>query len=169
MSYSKIYFDMDGVLSDFGRGIVELCRMELPDGSIPQQEYDERLFAAMRNTDRFYFKLHPIEGGLTLFKEMRREYGDRVEILTAVPKPKWNISGADTDKLGWVEKYIGDGVKVNIVLRRDKALFAKGPDHLLIDDTPTNIEEWTAAGGDGLLFTDAESARNGLVERGILE
>ncbi len=169
MTFTKIYFDMDGVIADFGRGIRELCGMEPPECNPAPPEYDERMFAAMRKTDRFYFRLHPIDGGLALFKEMRGLYGDRVEILTAVPKPKWNITGADTDKTDWVEKYIGDSVKVNIVLRRDKALFAKGPGHILIDDTPANIDDWRAAGGDGLLFTDADSARRELVKRGILD
>ncbi len=168
VNYEKIYFDMDGVLSDFNKGIVELCKMEAPTQNPNTPEYDERMFSAMRKVDRFYFRLDPIENTLGLFKEVQDICGDKVEILTAIPKAIRNIIGADTDKLEWVRKYLGYEVKVNIVLRRDKPKFAKGSNYLLIDDTPNNIESWRKAGGDDLLFKDAESARIELKLRGIL-
>lgn len=169
VNYKKIYFDMDGVLSDFNKGIVELCKMEAPRQNPNTPEYDERMFNAMRKVDHFYYRLDPIENTLDLFKEVKMIYGNKVEILTAIPKAIRNIVDADTDKLEWVKKYLGDEVKVNIVLRRDKPLFAKGKDYLLIDDTPNNIDSWIKAGGDGLLFKDAESARVELVKKAVLD
>ncbi len=168
MTYEKIYFDMDGVLSDFNKGIVELCKIEAPTQNPNTPEYDERMFNAMRGVDHFYYRLEPMEGALDLFREVRRIHGEKVEILTAIPKAIRNIIGADTDKQEWVKKYLGGDVKVNIVLRRDKPLFAKNFNHLLIDDTPNNIDSWIGAGGDGLLFINAEFARAELVKRGIL-
>ena len=169
MDYDKIYFDMDGVLSDFNKGIVELCGMEAPTQNPNTHEYDERMFNAMRKVDRFYYQLDPIKDTLALFKEVQRKHGDKVEILTAIPKAIRNIVGADTDKLEWVKKHLENDVVVNIVLRRDKPNFAKGSGYLLIDDTPDNIDSWKKAGGDGLLFTDPRSTRKGLIARGILD
>ncbi len=168
MDYEKIYFDMDGVLVDFGKGILELCGMELPSPGTNMREYDDRLWSAVRRADRFYFRLDPIDKTLDLFDDVRRIHGDKVEILTAIPNPSRNVIGADPDKREWVRKHIGDDVKVNVVYRRDKRLFAKGKDFILIDDTLNNIDSWIAAGGDGILFYDADSARKELVRRGVL-
>ena len=53
MNIKKIYFDMDGVLADFDRGVRELCNME----PLPQSEdfpvgYDDELWRKVREAGR---------------------------------------------------------------------------------------------------------------------
>ncbi len=116
MAFDKIYFDMDGVLADFRKGVRDLCGIEAPDQGNSTDVDDERMYDGMRRTDRFYLRLEPIDGMVDLFRELRRLRGDRVEILSAIPKPHRNIVGAGEDKTEWVRRYLDAGVKVNIVL-----------------------------------------------------
>ena len=51
MTAEKIYFDMDGVLADFERGIRELCHMEAPSQNGKQDEKaDDLMWEAVRET-----------------------------------------------------------------------------------------------------------------------
>ena len=160
MEPEKIYFDMDGVLVDFFRGIRELCGIEPSDQNNMSKEQDEAMFAAMRKVDHFYLQLKPMPGALELLKELCQRYGDRVEILSAIPKPERGILHAKEDKLQWVKEFIGD-IKVNIVLRKEKQDYA-GKGRILIDDTERNIREWEEAGGSGIVFRDVPSLRKEL-------
>lgn len=85
-----------------------------------------------------------------------KKYGDKVEILTGIPKPKRNITSAAEDKTNWVHRLFGTEIKVNTVLREEKKNFCTGPECILIDDLKKNINEWEAYGGTGILFTNYE-------------
>ncbi len=154
----KIYFDMDGVLADFDRGLWEMCGME------PQPQGDEVVdaatFEAVRKAGHFYLNLKPCEGMLELFAEMRSKYGDRVEILTGVPSARRNIPEASEEKREWVRKYIGDDVVVHTVARKEKRVYAEGS--VLIDDLEKNIREWEGDGGKGVLHKSVERTRHEL-------
>ena len=155
MDIERIYFDMDGVLANFVRGVRELCGLDMSVG-------DDIMFEGIRKVDHFYDKLEPMPGMLALFDSLRKEYPGKVEILSAVPKPSRNVPTAGDDKREWVRRYLGDDVKVNIVLRREKPDYAKGKGNILIDDTEGNILSWNEAGGTGILFRDAASAASEL-------
>lgn len=153
----KIYFDMDGVLADFDRGVEELCGVPCPEqGKSRTQEEDDLMWERMRSVDRFYDRLEPMPGALELFGILRARYGDRVEILTGIPKPKRGILTAGVDKITWVHRLLGEDVVVNIVYRAEKVNYCKGPGCILIDDLPVNISEWQAAGGTGILYRGPE-------------
>lgn len=114
--FEKIYFDMDGVLADFAKGVKDLCGIDAPPQDGSAEEQNDRMFEAMRKVDRFYLKLEPMEGMVELFRELRGLHGDRIEILTAVPKPHRHIVGAGEDKTEWVGRYLDGDVRINIVL-----------------------------------------------------
>ena len=155
MDIERIYFDMDGVLADFVRGVRELCGLDMSVG-------DDIMFEGIRKVDRFYYKLEPMPGMPELFDDLRRRYPGKVEILSAVPKPSRNVPTAGDDKREWVRKYLGEDVKVNIVLRREKPGYVKCKGSILVDDTEGNILSWNEAGGTGILFADAASAEREL-------
>ena len=153
----KIYFDMDGVLADFDRGVEELCGMPRPgQGKSRSQEEDDLMWERIRAVERFYDKLEPMPGALELFGTLRGRYGDRVEILTGIPKPRRGILTAGEDKINWVRRLLGEDVVVNIVYRAEKVNYCKGPGCILIDDLPVNIKEWESAGGTGILYRGPE-------------
>ena len=158
MNIKKIYFDMDGVLADFDRGVRELCNMD----PLPQSEdfpvgYDDELWRKVREADHFYDNLELIPGAKELFDYVFSRYGDKCEILTGIPKPRRGITTAGEDKTKWVKRLLSEDVVVNIVWREDKPDYCKGKDCILIDDYDLNIKEWENCGGIGVLFTDATS------------
>ena len=154
MSIKKIYFDMDGVLVDFNRGVKELANHEPIDQSIDDEEKTIALWNAVKKVDSFYYKLKPLNNMIDVFNEVNKKYPGCVEILSAIPKEKRGILGAKEDKIRWVKKYLGKNVKVNIVYKEEKKNYSLGKDHILIDDLDKNINEWVNSGGSGILFNE---------------
>ena len=158
MDVKKIYFDMDGVLADFDRGVKELCDMNpLPQSEDQPFGYDDELWGKVRETGHFYDKLELIPGAKELFDYVYNKYGDKCEILTGVPKPRRGITTAGDDKINWVRRLLSSDIVVNIVWRENKPDYCSGKDCILIDDYELNIKEWENCGGTGLLFSDAAS------------
>ena len=169
MKASMVYFDMDGVLADFGRGVRELCRMEaLPQDGKTDEAQDGLMWEAIRKTDRFYARLALLPGAKEMFDAVYSAYGSRCEILTGVPREDRGIVTAGEDKLDWTRRMLSDTVRVRIVCRKHKQLYCTGPDCVLIDDREKTIREWTARGGTGILHTSAEKTMAVLKEKGIL-
>ncbi len=163
-----IYFDMDGVLADFDRGVKELLDLEPIDQGNHTAEQDDVMFSRMREIGHFYGKLEPIPGSIDLFMEVYSKYGDRCRILSGIPKSSRGIDTAAEDKRAWVRRYLDEDVIVNTVLRAEKPQFATGSNDYLIDDFTKNISEWESAGGTGILCRNAEEVRIKLRGMGIL-
>ena len=168
MVVDRIYFDMDGVLADFDRGVRELCAIEPVDQMAATEADNDRLWAAVAKVNHFYGRLELIPGAEAMLRTLMDRYGDRCEILTGIPKPKRHITGAGEDKIRWMEKYFGPIIKVNVVYRQEKKNFCHGKNDILIDDFQSNIDDWVSYGGTGLLFTDADSAMKELGRLGVL-
>lgn len=150
---------MDGVLADFKRGVEELCGIEYPEQSAEEDEADRLMWEAIKNVDHFYDRLKPAEGAKELFGAVYGKLGDDCQILSAIPKEKRGIKYTREDKIKWMSREFGPNVTVNITVRKeDKAKFCGGRDCILIDDLEENIKAWEAAGGTGILHTDAETS-----------
>ncbi len=156
MEIKKIYFDMDGVLADFNRGIRELCGVEPLDQESKTPAQDDEMWLKVKEVDHFYDKLEPMPGALKMFETLANEYGEKCEILSGIPKPHRGIANSGTDKANWAHRLLSKDLKVNIVYREEKKNYCKGPEYILIDDLAKNIKEWTDNGGTGILFTSAE-------------
>lgn len=149
-----IYFDMDGVLADM-RGYMDSHGIKYNPDGVYDITVDQKMWDDIRAIPHFYDKLEPLPGSIELFKKLSEKYD--CQILTAVPKEKWNIDTARDDKISWAMRYLGDDVKINTVYRPEKKDFVKGKQSILVDDLPKNIGEWGEAGGTGILFTSADS------------
>ena len=156
MIIEKIYFDMDGVLADFDEGLFEMCGIAPKSQETRTEMETAKLWSEIRKIDHFYNKLGTIPGSKEMFDAIYKKYGSKCEILSAIPNPKRNICTAEEDKREWVKREISDSVKVNIVLRKEKSKYADSKGCILIDDFKSNIEEWEALGGYGILFTSAK-------------
>ena len=128
MELEKIFFDMDGVLADFDRGVVEICGLE----PIPQNkekyvdsDYTE-LWKGVREAGHFYNKLELIQGAKKLFDTVYDKYGDKCELLTGIPKPKRGVETAREDKIKWTRRVLSQDVKINLVYREEKPNYCKG-------------------------------------------
>ena len=167
MEYSKIFFDMDGVLADFDRGVAELLGLEPHEQGTSSAEYEDELYDRMSRYGHFYEDLQPLPGALDMFRHLYERYPDRCAILSGIPKPSRGVVYAGEDKRRWIERYFGPEVQVNIVLRKEKPLYCTGPECILIDDYARNITEWETAGGTGILHTGAEETLERLKQLGL--
>ncbi len=167
---TKIYFDMDGVLADFDRGVKELCGLEPLDQNSKNrsQTADDHMWEEIKKIDHFYDRLEPMPGAIEMFKTIYARYGDRCEILSGIPKPRRGILTSGEDKTNWVHRLLGESIKVNIVFREDKYKYCSGADYLLIDDMEKNINEWVEMGGTGILHKSSEETLSHLREGGII-
>lgn len=158
MEIEKIYIDMDGVLADFDRGFRELCGMEPVNQSDPDPTLADVVWDNVRKVPHYYDKLEVGPGAGEMFRILYETYGDKCEILSAIPKPHRNIEHAKEDKINWVKRELSDTVKINIVYRAEKKQFCTSKGCILIDDFRKNIREWEEAGGTGILYTSAADA-----------
>ena len=115
MKIEKIYFDMDGVLADFDRGIRELCHMDPLNQASKSKAADDAMWEAVKNTDYFNNKLELIPGAHYMFQTLHDKFGDRCEILSGIPKPYRGILTSGEDKTVWAHRLLGEDVVVNIV------------------------------------------------------
>lgn len=168
MEAPKIYFDMDGVLADFTRGVKELCGMNPPEQGRFGPDEDAEMWKKIRGTDHFYDRLELMPGAKEMFGTVYGKYGDRCEILTGIPKPDKGVETAAEDKQAWMKRMLSDTVKVNICYRAQKIGKCEGESCILIDDYRKNIDEWTKAGGTGILFVSAEKTMEELRRLGVL-
>lgn len=166
----KIYFDMDGVLADFSRGIREICKLEPIEQDAPErsEEAENRMWQKVKEAGHFYDRLELMPGAKELFDAVYERYGDRCEILTGIPKPHREIDSAAEDKVNWTRRLLSENVRINTVFRREKKNFCTGKDCILIDDFSKNIREWTEMGGTGVLFESAGETAQILKDMGIL-
>lgn len=161
----RIFCDMDGVLTDFDRGFK---RMKLNPNHLTPDEYENKhgknsIWPLIdKRKDRFWKRLPWTKDGRELW-----DYLDRYKpyILSAPSRSKYSKEG----KLAWLSLNLGINQKKaiespedmeadpdkRVILCKDKELFVKSANDILIDDKKSNIEKWTQAGGTGILHNDA--------------
>jgi len=164
----KLYLDMDGVLADFDRGVVEILGLEAHDQGKATPEENRIMYETMRNADHFYGRLELMPGAEKLFNCMRERFGDRCEILSGIPKPHRGILTAGEDKVEWMRRLLSKDIVMNIVYRAEKIKYCTGKDCILIDDYAKNIAEWEQAGGTGILYRNADDVLKTLDEMGAV-
>ena len=169
MEIDKIYFDMDGVLADFDRGIYEICGMvPMPQTANNDAEREDAMWRRVKEAGHFYDMLEVMPGAKEMFDIIYEKHGDKCEILTGIPNPRREILSAGEDKINWMRRLLSKDIKMNIVYRREKVGFCKGKGSILIDDFDKNINEWNAAGGTGILHTGPAETLECLKKMGII-
>ena len=169
MNVEKIYFDMDGVLADFGRGVAELCGIAPPEKQDEDPAADEIMWAEVKKIPHFYDKLELMSGAKEMFDTVYGKYGDKCEILTGIPKERRGIIGAAEDKIKWVRRMLSEDIVIHTVYKVDKKNYAKGEGYILIDDLEPTVETWNTCGGTGILHTSAAETMKILSDMGIIQ
>jgi 5'(3')-deoxyribonucleotidase len=158
-----IFVDMDGVVADFDTFASNLLGRKIGwhDSKFDLTNEEWQMLSSV---DRLYYQLPLMPDATKLIdyvKSLSAQFN--VQFLTAVPR-RSTMPEAKADKQAWVDKYFPD-MKMDIgPFSRDKQKWCK-PGDILIDDRPSNIEEWTAAGGIAIYHTgDVEKTINTLNE-----
>ncbi|MDA8959248.1 hypothetical protein N9F64_00455 [bacterium] len=154
----EIYSDMDGVLTDFDASF-----MKASDGILPS-EYEKNF-----GKDGFWKLID--ERGVGYWVGMPwmpdgKTYWDYIKKYTPILLS--SPSRSQTSRLGkrlWVRNNM-PGTKLILAQAKDKQNYAQ-KNRILIDDRPSNIDQWRASGGIGILHTSASDTIRQLKELGL--
>jgi hypothetical protein len=131
----EVFLDMDGVLSDFDKHARDHGKFDAKG----QPKWDELDFG--------WWSTMPAFDGMKKFYEDMKEFGN-VRMLTSPTLSTDCFHG----KAEWVKGQWGKwGLRDLIICRAQDKQFLARPNHILVDDRQKNIDEWTAAGGIGIL------------------
>ena len=142
------------------------------DFLVPQSKTDLALYAAgpmvrplrklikMKNTGvdmtSFFSNLNWNKGGKSIWKKTKNL--DNVKILTG--GKNLTDDSISMGKRNWVKKNLGKHSD-DVIVESKKEKYAS-PGSLLVDDTPKNVENFKAAGGQAILHTSKKETINSL-------
>lgn len=140
-----IFVDMDGVVADFDTFASDLLGRKI---GWHESKFDltKEEWAMLGAVDRLYYQL-PLMPDATKLVAYVKSLSSRVNVqfLTAVPR-RTTMPSARDDKQAWVDKYF-PGMRMDIgPYSHDKQKWCR-PGDILVDDRPSNIQEWADAGG----------------------
>lgn len=141
MTRPTLFLDLDGVLADFDSHAVQVLGLE------PAATHPKDFWAAVGRARDFWENIPPF-AYLEEFWTALADY--RPIILTGLPATKRDA--AERAKRAWVARHLGPDVPVICCWTREKPLHMRAPGDILVDDRPSNINEWNAAGGVGFVF-----------------
>lgn len=124
MKKKILYLDLDGVLADFKRGLLNAA--VLHQSSPYRITEDEDVDQLIKETPGFFENLPAIPGAVEAVKELMEHFD--VYFLST---PIWNIPESFTGKRVWVEHQFGELAVKRLILTHRKDL-AIG--HYLVDD-----------------------------------
>jgi 5'(3')-deoxyribonucleotidase len=153
----KVFIDMDGVLSDFDKPIIE--------------QFDTKKEWANRwelLPEDFFFSLPKMPDADELINHISGQFDWHV--LTAIP----NDSGfpeCRVQKMQWIFKhYKIFPVRIHCVFQREKLYYAVEENlspNILIDDSERNVADWKSKGGIAILHTSARDSIRELQQLGF--
>jgi len=151
---TTLYLDMDGVVADFDEYAEHIIGpVPGPNGIYPDEQWakiaaDPRLYRNLKKTpyaDRLVDECRDLAA--------TKEY--ELVFLTAVPKGN-DVKWAFYDKVLWVQNYFPN-IPVHFgPFSKDKWQHCQ-PGDILIDDRPSNINEWRVAGGIAIHHTNIDA------------
>lgn len=162
MNKINVFLDLDGVMCDFPKLLVQLFGTSSYD-DVRANIGNDKLWSELGKVDHVFLNLEPMDNCKTLFNYIKSfqqtNIINRFEILTSLPYSTDKLVTSKDDKIAWVRKHLDQYIPVNTVVGgREKAKFVYDENDILIDDLPHNIEAWNQAGGTGILFTSNADA-----------
>lgn len=165
----RIFIDMDGVVADFdseARRIMNLTDEEIAEAQATGRYPDEKwaLILGYQNFYRHLPKMPRADAMINIGRRFRDHLGYDLRMLTAIPKDN-DFPEVFNDKILWMQERYPDVTVWFGPYSTDKQKHCTGPDDILIDDRPSNIEAWRAAGGKAVQVTeDYEQAIQDLIQ-----
>lgn len=153
----KIYIDLDGVLADFDKKVLDAFGKTIPE--FEKKVLWQKITQYDSTVEKFFETLELMDGAHRLIQFIKEQF-DEYEFLTASGFTPHDVAD---QKRKWATKHF-DGIKCNVVRKSEnKAMFAN-PESILIDDRSKSIDPWTMAGGIGILHTSVDGTIRQLKE-----
>lgn len=180
----NIFCDMDGVLVDFEKGVIEKMNSELGSDNPKLPKYANKvieqlgrnyitrddikkysqgkskaatkyMYVLVHDDEEFWANLPWMKGGKQLWARIRSL---NPMILTS-PMDKRGKNESMLGKSRWVERNLGISPDRIIFAHSkwDYALDEDGKPNILIDDFSSKVDPWSDSGGIGILHTSAEN------------
>ena len=144
---TTIYLDMDGVVADFDSYAKQVLNTDKTSHNWPQKDWEK-----ISNNPRLYRDLDKTLEADQLVRFCRQTCDDKgwdLLFLTAVPRGD-DMPWAFYDKVHWANERYPDIPVFFGPHSFDKWKHCEVGD-ILIDDRPSNCEEWNKAGGTAIL------------------
>ena len=136
----NIFVDLDGVLADFDKKILEIF------GEYPEQ-FKKNEWKRIANYPNFYGSLDLMPNALEFWNnivDIAKSHHCGLYILTGLPMGGW----ADPQKREWCKKHLNyDYDLVITCFSKDKHNYCSTKFDILIDDRLNNCQDWIQAGG----------------------
>lgn len=148
LKITHIYLDMDGVIADFNRRYTSLYGMQ-PREAEKQKKFD---FLFQEFIEKGNFATLDLMPGAMQGVEYLRKFPAPTQILSSTASEK-RYDAISKQKMVWLQTH---GITFNPLFvpgKRHKWKYAT-PTSIIIDDTPSVIEQWDEAGGIGILHHD---------------
>ncbi len=168
----KIYLDLDGVCTNFIKSCISANNLD-PEKIIPiWREKHRGEFSAFKvfgisnsdfwkNVDKqgeeFWSEMEPYSWFMDLYNELKKK--GEVYFLTSPSQSPNSLSG----KLKWLQKQFNKGFKDYVITPKKELLAAKNT--YLIDDYPNNVDKFSAAGGNGILFPQFWNGKTEVIDK----
>ncbi len=168
----EIFVDLDGVLSDFSRGVTKLLR-EIYGGDEKHIEgeyeanpdYRKKMWRSVeiyqRQGGELWYELELMEDAMVLWEYIKRY---EPQILSATGRSKFN---AAPQKHRWVAEKLGEHVVVNLTEKAALKSRHAASNRILIDDKTKALIPWEEQGGIGILHTSAKRTIRALQDLGL--
>jgi len=172
-----LYLDLDGVFTNFRKGVKDILKIDVPEGRLPEDEWKKFSdFVAYKIWCRpfFWIDLEIFPGSLDMYKYFEHY---KPNILTAVPHAytldSFEAVTAAEEKKQWVRQNMShdQALRFHYTKADMKHTFCKpeeGKLCVLIDDMESNIRNWESVGGIGIRHTDVEKTKQEFCDR-VLE
>lgn len=146
-SVNTIHLDMDGVVADFDKFVME--RMGRTFSHMSGPGADQEMWRFLKSIPNMYLQLEPTPYANQIWDAIE-SVGCKKLMLTAIPR-RTSIPTAEQDKRDWMAKHRPGWTVVIGPHSRDKWTHAR-PGDILIDDREDNIHDWVEKGnGIGIL------------------
>jgi 5'(3')-deoxyribonucleotidase len=146
-----IFLDMDGVVADFDLFAEGVVGRRVKQGD----RYDDADWKKISKNQRFYRSLELYDHAemfVNRVKSLATEHGYDIKFLTAIPRNN-DVPWSFVDKIHWADKHF-PGIPVWFGPYSSDKHHHCQPGDILVDDRPTNINDWNSVGGIGIRFTD---------------